>query len=393
MRGLSSPRSLRKPEEPVRLGAFFSHPIQYYGPLFRRLATRPEVNLTVVFCSDAGVRETRDPGFGVAFKWDIPLLEGYRHEFLRDPLREIPGVLARRQFDVIWVSGCTDLWAWRLFGAAWRRKQPVLLFGDSHLLDRKPWIKRLLKRCLYGTLFPRLAGALYVGRANRAFFEFYGVRPDRLFPVPHCVDNDSFRARAEALRGQREALRARFGLPASGAVVLFCGKLIPKKQPLLLLDAYRRVRQGTACSLLFAGDGELRGEIERQVKTAGIPDVRITGFLNQTEVPLAYAAADLLVLPSGWEETWGLVINEAMNFGLPIIATDRVGAARDLVRDGENGYVVPAGDPATLGARIAELVRDAPKRLAMGTRSADLIRTWNYDAFIDGLLAGCRAVA
>ncbi len=384
---------MSRSEPTIRLGAFFSHPIQYYGPLFKRLAARPEVELTVVFCSQTGVRETRDPGFGVAFKWDIPLLEGYPHEFLRDPLREIPGVLDRHRFDVIWVSGCTDLWAWRSFAAAWRRRRPVLLFGDSHLLDRKPWTKRLLKRCLYGTLFPRLAGALYVGRVNRMFFEHYGIRHDRLFPAPHCVDNDFFHSRAEALRGQRDQLRDRFGLPPVGAVVLFCGKLIPKKQPLVLLEAYRRVRQDVLCSLLFAGEGELRGEIERQVKAAGIPDVRISGFLNQTEIPLAYAVADMLVLPSAWDETWGLVINEAMNFGLPIVATDKVGASYDLVRPDENGYVVPAGDAVALTTRVGELVTDEPKRKMMGARSAEIIKTWNYDAFIDGLVAGCRAVA
>ncbi|MBI4634971.1 MAG: glycosyltransferase family 4 protein [Candidatus Rokubacteria bacterium] len=383
---------MSRSERTVRLGAFFSHPIQYYGPLFKRLAARPEVDLRVAFCSQMGARERWDPGFGVAFKWDISLLDGYRHEFLRDPLREIPGVLDRHQFDVIWVSGCTDLWAWRLFAATWRRQRPVLLFGDSHLLDRKPWARRLLKRCLYGTLFPRLAGALYVGQANRRFFESYGIRRDRLFPAPHCVNNDFFRSRAEALRGQGDQLRERFGLPLVGAVVLFCGKLIPKKQPLALLEAYWRVRQDVSCSLLFAGEGELRGEIERRVQGAGIPDVRISGFLNQTEIPLAYAVADMLVLPSAWDETWGLVINEAMNFGLPIIATDKVGASYDLVQDGENGYVVAARDVAALTTRLGELIRDEPKRRAMGARSAELIKAWNYDAFIEGLLAGCRAV-
>jgi len=377
----------------VRLAAFFSHPIQYYGPLFKRLAARSELELMVFFCSDVGVREGVDPGFGVSFKWDIPLLEGYRHEFLRHPLREIPQALDRHRFDVLWVSGCTDPWAWRLFLAAFRRRLPVLLFGDSHLLNAKPWPKRLIKRLLYGTLFPRLAGALYVGRANRAFFEHYGIRRNRLFLAPHCVNNEFFRARAEALHDQRDAIRARFHLPAACPVILFCGKLIPKKQPLLLLEAYRPVRRHMECALLFAGDGELRGEIERRVVAGSIPDVRITGFLNQTEIPQAYAAADLLVLPSAWDETWGLVINEAMNFGLPIIATDKVGAAHDLVREGENGFVVPSGDATTLATRIGELVRDAPRRGAMGARSAEIIQSWDYDAFIAGVLAACKTVA
>ena len=386
-------RFLNRSERSIRLGAFFSHPTQYYGSLFKRLAARPEVDLTVVFCSRVGTHETWDPGFGVAFKWDVPLLEGYRHEFLSEPLREIPKVLDRGQFDVIWVSGCRDFWAWRLFIAAWHRRRPVLLFGDSHLLDRKPWAKRLLRRCLYGTLFPRLAGALYVGQANRRFFECYGIRRNRLFATPHCVDNDFFRSRAEALRSERDQLRKRFSLPGAGAVVLFCGKLVPKKQPMVLLEAYRRVRREVPCSLLFAGEGQLRGEIERRVQEAGIPDVRISGFLNQTEIPLAYAAADILVLPSAWSETWGLVINEAMNFGLPIIATEKVGASYDLVHDGENGYVVPAGDVAALTARLDELIRDEPRRRMLGARSTELIKSRNYDMFIDGLLGGCRAVA
>lgn len=380
-------------DRPVRLAAFFSHPTQYYGPLFGRIAALSELDLTVYYCSDTGVSERVDPGFGVRFKWDIPLMEGYRHTFIRNPLAEIPRLLDRGRFDVVWVSGCTDLWAWRLFWAAFKRRIPVLLFGDSHLLNEKPWPKRLVKRMLYGSLFPRMAGALYVGRANRAFFEHYGIRYDRLFAVPHCVDNDFFRSQAEALRNQGQAIRARFHLPAACPVVLFCGKLIAKKQPLFLLEAFRRVRRHAECALLFAGDGELRREIEHRVAAESIPDVKISGFLNQTEISQAYAVADLLVLPSAWDETWGLVINEAMNFGLPIIATDKVGAAHDLVTDGENGYVVPSGDVPTLTARIDDLVRDGARRAAMGARSAEVIRFQDYNAFIAGVLGACKTIA
>ena len=198
-------------------------------------------------------------------------------------------------------------------------------------------------------LFSQASG-LYVGEQNRRYFEHFGMPAKRLFPAPHCVDNAMFREGAAALRSRRRAIRAGLGIDDAAPVVLFCGKLIDKKQPLLLVEAFARVRHHRPCWLLLVGTGELEGAIRARA-TPGIPNVLMPGFLNQTELPAAYAAADLLVLPSGLHETWGLVVNEAMNFGLPIVVSDKVGCAADLVRPGWNGFVVESGNVGALARR------------------------------------------
>jgi glycosyltransferase involved in cell wall biosynthesis len=208
---------------------------------------------------------------------------------------------------------------------------------------------------------------------------------EKLFFTPYSVDNDFFQQEADRLKPCRGELRRKFGVPDDRPLILFCGKLIPKKQPLLLLEAYARVRREHPCALLFAGDGPLRGEVEAAAARQGIADVHITGFLNQREVSQAYVAADLLVLPSAWGETWGLVLNEAMNFGLPVVATDRVGGAVDLVREGENGVVVPHNNSEALAGALDQMVKDPFLRIRLGQRSRKIIQGWGLREVVQGI--------
>ena len=186
-----------------------------------------------------------------------------------------------------------------------------------------------------------------------------------------------------------EALAARGAPP----VVLYCAKLIPKKDPLLLLDAFERVRREHDCRLLLVGDGELRQEAVDRVASRGIPDVRFAGFLNQTEIASAYAAADVFVLPSSYGETWGLVVNEAMNFSLPLVVSDKVGSAEDLVRDGWNGFIFPSGRPDDLARALGRLVADPELRRSYGERSLERVREYSVEACADGIVTACRADA
>ena len=378
---------------PYRLAVLFSHPIQYFGPMLREIATRPEMDLTVYFCSDRGITEQMDPGFGTTFKWDVPLLEGYRYQFLHRPALEIAQELRRHRYEVLLITGYTSLASWSAFCAAYLLGIPVLLRGDSHLLDQKPWHKRLLKKIVLTLLLKKLAGALYVGTSNRRSYEFFGVEAQRLFFAPHAVNNAFFRAQAEKLRPEEKQIRRQFGIMDGRPLILFCGKLIPKKQPLRLLEAFSVVRKLIPCALLYVGDGPLRQDLLAAIERADVPDVYVTGFLNQSKISQAYVASDVLVLPSSRDETWGLVINEAMNFGRPVVASDKVGGGHDLIAHGENGYVVPAGDTEALSACLMELVRDPMKRESFGSRSVEIIEKWNYDAVAEGLVSACRTVA
>ena len=193
------------------------------------------------------------------------------------------------------------------------------------------------------------------------------------------------------LRPKRSAIRTAFGIVDDAPVILFPGKLRADKDPLLLLDVYQRVRRRQRCHLLYVGEGPLRGEIEARVEQNRVPDVVLTGFLNQTEMPKAYVAADLVVLPSKATETWGLVVNEGMNFGLPMIVSDRVGCGTDLVRPGENGFIFDTA--AALEKALEQLVSDPALREAYGSRSLELIANWGIPESVEGIVEAIRQVS
>jgi glycosyltransferase involved in cell wall biosynthesis len=239
-------------------------------------------------------------------------------------------------------------------------------------------------------LFSRAYG-LYIGSNNRAFFRYYGIPDDRLFWVPYCVDNATLGQQSRELRPLQPELQRDFGMGEHcGPVILFVGKLVEKKQPRVLLEAFRRVRMKAVCSLLFVGDGPLYEELSRSVKGSGIPNVHFAGFLVPARIGRAFAASDIFVLPSARHETWGLVINEAMNFSLAPIVSDKVGCAPDLVRDGLNGYVFPHDNLDRLTEALESLVVDRRRRLQFGERSRVAVSRFNYRAASEGIAEACQ---
>jgi glycosyltransferase involved in cell wall biosynthesis len=389
----------------VRLAVLAASPIHYQVPLYRRIAKDPRIEFTAIFASSGGVRP-HDAGYGKPIAWDADLLSGYRSHFLRwaeqNPIGggffkirgfDIIDTLLERQFDVLWIHGYNFLTHQLAAITQLLQRRTILFREEQTLLHGRPLLKRVVKALWLRLLFSRSL-VLYIGSENRQWFKSFRVPDSRMFFAPYCVDNERFALEAEQLASSRSALRASFGLPdESIPVVLMCGRLIPKKQPLLLLEAFRRVRQQMKCALMIVGSGELEASIRARVSSDKIPDVVLAGFLNQTQISRAYAAADLFVLPSGFHETWGIVVNEAMNFSLPVIVTDRVGCARDLVQVGRNGFVVSAQDPAPLAEAIAQLVIRPTLRRQFGAASRDIVQDWNYDRAAAGVIAAtARAV-
>jgi glycosyltransferase involved in cell wall biosynthesis len=386
----------------VRIVALAAGPVIYQSPLYRAVAADPRAELRVIFASNAGMRPY-DAGFGGRLvTWDGDLVAGYAHEFLAAAeqnetgagfmnLRDWDAVhrLRSRDYDVLWVHGYTYLTL--LLGILTARvtRRPVLLREEQTLLERRPRVKGVI-RSLILRLLLRRTYALAIGSNNRDFFQHHGVPSERIFDVPYCVDNARLQARARELAPHAIELRRGFGIAdGTGPVFLFVGKLVPKKRPIDVLAAFERVRAEHPCSLLFVGDGPLIGELE--ARASGVPDVHFAGFLNRDELPDAFAAADALVLPSSGHETWGIVVNEAMNFALPLVVSAQVGSARDLVHNGENGFVVPAFDVGALARAMDELAGDQALRRRMGERSLELIARWRYDLAADGLVDAALA--
>lgn len=365
-----------------------SHPIQYHAHWYRELARRPEIDLEVLYCHRASANDQAQAGFGVDFEWDVPLLDGYRHRFLRNMAKnpdvtdfdgtdtpEIREIVVRERFDAIVVSGWHTKSYWQAIRACWQAGTPVMARSDSHLHDERPLVKRAAKWPAYRYFIPKLDGCLAVGQWSRDYFLYYGAKPECVFIVPHCVAEPGQAAKSE---------RA-----ADTTVFLFAGKFISRKRPFEFVRAIAAaVKRGARVRGLMVGDGPLRAETEALASQLHAP-VTFTGFLNQSQMPDAYGAADVLVLPSD-QDTWGLVVNEAMVRGLPCIVSDRVGCGPDLIVPGETGFVFPAGDVEALAARMRQIADTPGAAARMGAEAKRLIAGHSAHAAADRL---CGAIA
>lgn len=396
----------------IRLAYLVSHPIQYQAPLLRRIAREPGIELTVLFGSDFSVRGYKDQGFGVEVAWDTPLLEGYRSEFLQ-PLRDTGGVSAttpisrglyRRlqqcdgspAFDALWVHGYASVNALQGILAAHALGIPVLLRAESWLADRErsPW-KLAAKTAFFRMLARGIAAVLPIGTVNAAYWTHYFGSSVRQFMMPYAVDNAYFAQRAEAAARHQQELRAELRLEPQRPVILFASKLQARKHADHLLEAYRQFIADQASEgrpyLVIVGDGEQRASLEALTRELGLEDVRFAGFRNQSELPRFFQLASVFVLPSR-HEPWGLIVNEVMAAGCPVIVSSDVGCHADLVTDGAEGCVFPVGDvPAlTHALRRVFAAPDSPAR--MGDRARQRINAWTFEEDVKGLRAALVAV-
>ncbi len=388
-------------KRPYRLAVLHSHPIQYFAPLYRRLAEEPGIDLTVYFCTRQGVTSYDDEGFGTSVKWDIPLLEGYSSKFLPNLRRKaqvggffslvnlaLVGELWGNRYDALLVNGhmyfsyLLGIFAAKLVGI------PVFMRCETHLLLRRSGLKLVLRGPLMRFFYRHLCDrCLAIGTRNRAFYRAHGVNPDRLFDVPYAVDNAFFVRETALFKVRVAGTRVELGLPTDRPLILYASKLIPRKRPLDLLAAFRRLREGgIQAALMFVGSGELEPALKEYAKQHEVADVYFAGFRNQSELPKYYAVADIFVLPSE-DEPWGLVINEAMCAGVPVVASEEIGAVPDLVRDGYNGLTYQAGEVGQLAHCLERLVADGAWRQQLGQNSLALIGDWNLDRCVKGLRA------
>ncbi|WP_017296658.1 glycosyltransferase family 4 protein [Nodosilinea nodulosa] len=388
----------------LRLAIVTSHPIQYYAPWFRHLTTAADLTLRVFYLWDFGITAQADRQFNQAIQWDIPLLEGYDYDFVPNISRrpgtshfwglQNPTLMAQVkafQPDAVLMMNYNYVSLYR-FLAGWR-DTPLLFRGDSHRLVPQTGAKAALKRQWITQIYRRFEACLYVGQANRDYFKYHGVEDERLFFSPHAIDNDRFISQAATAQQEATAWKRELGIPANHQVILFAGKLIPKKRPLDLLRAFLQANLPQV-SLLFVGSGELEAAVKEQAQASENCHIYFAPFQNQSQMPRTYAAGDVLVLPSaGPGETWGLAINEAMCLGRAAIASDQVGCAADLVKP-ETGLVFSAGDiDALTGCLRRAFDQDGSPLRQWGQAAQAHICRYSYDYATEGLVDALSALA
>lgn len=391
------------PTTRIRLTAVETHPIQYNTPWFRYItAAAATIDLTVLYVSRPTAAQ-QGVGFETPFKWDTSLLDGHRWTLLRDEIpdgnfsadvfrgidaREIGAAVLATRPDVVLVPGWHSVSLVRALVACRRRRIPLLYRGDTHLgLAPRGWRRpawRLKTRVLLGFYSAYLA----VGRRSREYLEAHGVPPTSIFASPHVVDNAWFAASAapHLTPEARARVRAELGCAPDEFVVLFVGKLNGRKRVRDTIDAVANL--GSKTRLVVAGAGTSEMELRAVAEQRGIRASWL-GFVNQSALARVYAAADCLTLPSA-EESWGLVVNEALASGLPVVVADTVGCAPDLVLEGRSGATFRAGDVADFSAALAR-VRDAGGR-ALGRTCREVVGAHSLERATAGLVAACEAV-
>jgi len=397
----------RVSDRPIRLAVVISHPIQHFAPLFRCFADHPDVDLKVLYCCDWGSRQYRDPGFGKAVKWDIPLLDGYNYEFL--PIRRRPSSLGFREIDnpcvadrldvfapdAVWVHGYAHRTSWRVLRWAQGRAK-VLYFGDSELLAPRRLPARVIKRMVLPGFFRRCDAFITIGDNNEAYYRYYGVRQEKMFRGAFPVDVGRFqRAVSESGAAERADRRGKMGLAAGGFVALFVGKFIAIKRPLDFVRAVDRLRTAApGVQGLMIGSGGLEPAIRGEIAGRGLTDrIRLAGFVNQSAMPEVLHAGDVIVMCSE-KDPHPLAVTEAMAAGNAVVASDRVGCVgpTDAARPGVNALTYPCGDVESLTIRLQTLADDPALLRSMSQESMRI--AWSQDASVaaDAVIRAARTV-
>ncbi len=360
-------------------------PTPYRWPIFKRLLKRDDLDLRIFFCAES----ESDRSWKFDFRPDdrvrfLPVRtftwKGRRtiHYHLNPTIiRE----LRQGRFDVVVLPGYA-MSASQL-GALYCRLSgtPYVMFSETTQLDRRPGPVRLVKQFLVRPLIAGAKAWLATGHLSRRYLVSYGAREDAVFFFPNTPDVAALSAQAEKQRPNRNQVRAELGA-GTAPVIFFVARLIGVKRCDLLLDAARRLKErGISFHLWMAGDGPERSTLERSARENGLSEVRFLGNVESSRLPGLYAAADVFVLPSD-HEPWGAVVCEAAACGLPLVLSDRVGAAPDTVADGESGFCFPSGDAVALAGALERLLEDPERRKRMGVRSAELVSGYTHENLV-----------
>lgn len=384
----------------TRLGIFVSHPVQYHVPIWRRLAQMPELDVKVHFLSDHSIRGGKDPGFGVKVSWDVPLLDGYDNTFISHH-SDINNKLSfymknpyqfvwRKQFDWVLVAGYMYPFEWQMIHAAKLFGRKLMMRGEFTDLKRKNAspLKMTVRKQVLTQLYKQVDAFACVGEQAKSHLLSKGVPAHKLFFSPYSVDTTEFEKQKQAF--SREETRKRLGIDDDTFVFLFSGKLIHRKQIIRLVEAFQYLKRPEKAALLILGDGEQREEVIRKGEELLKERFLFQGFVNQSQLGQYFLAADSFVLPSNYE-AWGLVVNEAMQFGLPLVLSDIIGSHKDLLIEGETGHLCKTEDTRDLARAMDLLMANPARAKEMGQNAEELIQKYSTENSAIGIRDGILA--
>lgn len=372
----------------IKVAFIISHPIQYYVPILTGLVERGNIELKVFYTWGEHSINKFDPGFNRVVEWDVPLLEGYLYEFLNNTAVDPgthhfngivnPDIIQRIEEynpDRIVVFG----WSFKSHLSVlkyFKGKVPIYFRGDSHLLTKQSAIKNLIRRIYLSWIYRNVDYPIAVGSNNTEYYKWVGIKEKNIFFAPHAINESRFVLYTDDLKVKVIEFKSELKIPENHIVFLYTGKFEYRKNLQTLIQAKLNLRD-QPCTLLMVGNGPDEEMLKKLASSD--PNIRFVGFMNQSQMPMVYRSSDVFVLPS-ISETWGLGINEAMNCGLAIIASDKVGSAIDLITN--NGYIFEAGNSGELSEKMKRLVQNGTILNEMKDNSIANIKDWSINKLV-----------
>lgn len=377
------------------------HPIMYQTPIFTQLKHRTstkDFNFKVLFGDDLSLREVYLDAINTVYKPDVDfLLKGYEYEFLRNYSSDSrkgffsrinPGIFLELLFNrpkVILIHGYDTCSSWIAILSAWILRIPTLWRGEAVLRGNEDtWnLKVIVKKIILTLFFKMCNGCLYSCTGNKDFLLHYKVSDLKLFPIPCAVNNQYFLEEKQRYLPRLSSIKEEIGVSEDQFVILFSARFTKRKRPYDLIQAVIQANLENYC-LLFVGDGPERKAMEAMCKQHKLNAVFV-GFKNQSEISLYYSLASVAIIISDYDPS-PKAMNEIMNFSVPVITTENVGTAHDLVEDGKNGYIIKLGDRDSLAEKLSALYYNPKLQKSMGEAGFKKVQEWNYTKDVDGIL-------
>ena len=362
----------------MRLAILSTHPIQYNAPFFRLLSKRVQLK---VFFSQPPEAVLFDSDFKRDIQWDVDLVSGYvsqQHDgSTRRGRRKLTASIHVFEPHVLLVYGWNPrghLNTMRTFSS----QIPIWFRGDSHLLDQQPFLRRWARKIFLSWVYQHVDHCFTVGSHNEAYFKWCGLDASQLSRAPHAIDHNWFERDDVERNILAMKWRNKLDIHHEAKVILFAGKLEPKKEPELLIEAWLRINRPDV-HLIIAGSGVLDDAL--QEKYGREKRVHFIGFQNQTAMPIVYRMAQIFCLPSkGPNETWGLAINEALSCQVPCVVSNLAGCSADIFNQTDLGQVFPSGNIDALIDALKHLLNTKPPSYKEWQQHK---RHFSFDRFIE----------
>ena len=350
----------------------------YRTPLLRKISDRKDIELTVFYCEDFS------SNIKVAYiykriKKTTPVIKiklpNLPEENYFNP--SIWKILSNNNFDVVIVGGYYHLTMLLAIFWALIHHIPYIINSESHFLTKRNIFKSFMKKLFLSPIIKRTSAYLPTGKYAGEYLIYYGADREKIFYFPNTPDVEYFIKESDEYRKKKKEIKRELGIE-NGFILLYIGRLVKEKGLFTLLKAFKEIKKNYKdLALLLVGDGILKNSLIEYVENDRIEDVYFTGAIPNNKLPKYYAISDIFVLPS-YYEPWGVVVNEAMASGLPIILSDKVGSGGDLLKEGENGFSYKSDDSKELTSCIEKFIKNPKMILEMGNQSRKIIKKFDY---------------